>query len=692
MNLVQADDGRSATESVALTASVGARGRAPRRWTMKLAETFGVLALFCVASSASAIVISGGPTDTPPGGGSCTLSGLPDQPATAVVTCTGLNLSAVRYLYFGMTNTSVDGNAMDSSGPTGTEIFGYAGQTSTSLTYTGTTSIYNSVISGYQSVNTQLTLGFESGKGTMVTDATTEALSNTNGAVHTLWQVVGVPGFSVTATVLGSYDGVTWTDATDYFNSVNTRNGTDQELDHVNVGFYYDTCGNGTREGAEQCDLGAANGTSGSCCDANCNFVTAGTVCRPSTGPCDPAESCTGSSGSCPADVNPTCTPSPTQTPTQTPTRTPTNTPTQTPTVTPTATPTQTPTQTPTNTPTQTPTLTNTPTNTLTLTPTLTQSPTLTPTETPTRTVRPTMSQTATPTTTPTDTPTVTATETVTDTPTETGTPTDTPTGTPTPTATAPLDNFQCYKVVAAKAPAGQTPFPKFTPRSGVVVVDAFSTSLPADQHKVDLKKAVDVCNPADVRGGDASAPGHAAHFEAYGITLSKTTPAQPKFTKSVQTIENTLGTLKLNVTGIASVMEPSAAALGTGGVASLGGTSLDHFKCYKVSVARAAARQTPYPKFTPTTVTMLDQLGGPRQLTVTKPTKLCLPADQNLEDPTAPTDPQHLVCYAVKLSRTTPAQAKFTPTPLSTNNEFGSEVLRATKLDELCVPSQRTN
>ncbi len=61
-------------------------------------------------------------------------------------------------------------------------------------------------------------------------------------------------------------------------------------------------CGDGLVAGMEQCDEGAANGTPGSCCSSTCTYVAAGTVCRPSAGVCDVAETCTGSSGDCPAD------------------------------------------------------------------------------------------------------------------------------------------------------------------------------------------------------------------------------------------------------------------------------------------------------------------------------------------------------------------------------------------------------
>lgn len=249
------------------------------------------------------------------------------------------------------------------------------------------------------------------------------------------------------------------------------------------------------------------------------------------------------------------------------------------------------------------------------------------------------------------------------------------------PTEVPPLDPFLCYKTAAAKAPKGTAPFPKFAPTS-LSAVDALAS------RQLDLKKPLVVCNPADRNGADPTAPTHPAHLEGYAAKLTKTSPPQAKPAKTVLGITNPIGALQLEVKGPDRLLVPSAQALGSGGVPPLGATTVDHFACFKAKVAKAKKGEPPFPVFTKTSVTVTDEFGGPLVFDLKKPTRLCLPADANAEAPGAENHPDRLVCYAAKLAKQTPAQPKYVAQVVSTANRFGAEVVRAKKVDELCLPS----
>lgn len=61
------------------------------------------------------------------------------------------------------------------------------------------------------------------------------------------------------------------------------------------------SCGDGVVQPGEQCDDG--NLTDGDCCSSACTIEPSTTVCRPSAGACDVAESCDGVSPTCPTNV-----------------------------------------------------------------------------------------------------------------------------------------------------------------------------------------------------------------------------------------------------------------------------------------------------------------------------------------------------------------------------------------------------
>ncbi|MGH7290747.1 MAG: hypothetical protein ACREJT_06030, partial [Myxococcota bacterium] len=63
-------------------------------------------------------------------------------------------------------------------------------------------------------------------------------------------------------------------------------------------------CGDTVVESGEQCDDG--NTLNGDCCSSTCQYEANSVVCRAAAGGCDLAEHCTGSSGTCPADIKST--------------------------------------------------------------------------------------------------------------------------------------------------------------------------------------------------------------------------------------------------------------------------------------------------------------------------------------------------------------------------------------------------
>src|SRR6185369_8198905 len=79
--------------------------------------------------------------------------------------------------------------------------------------------------------------------------------------------------------------------------------------------------------------------------------------------------------------------------------------------------------------------------------------------------------------------------------------------------------------------------------------------------------------------------------------------------------------------------------------------------------------------------VTGVDQF-GPYTLDLLRPRWLCAPANKAGEDPTAPSHPQHLLCYKTRNN------SPFTRRTVFTTDQFGSQPLDLSRRIELCVPS----
>ena len=262
----------------------------PMKWNGALAAA-AIVALLGVTSSASALIITGGPTYTLPGGGSCSVAGDPSS-GTATVTCSGVSTSSHTNVYFGVRNDlSALGNALDNNGPTGGETWAFSSNTATSITYTGATTVSNALGSSTQAVSTRMIITRTAGSGTVVSTGGTPA-NNGNSAIDRVFTMTsaGTHTFTVvvqasTSTVSGGAFGTT----NSRYDAVNTPAGVKGDLARVDLGFYYSDCGDSVVDSPEACDEGAANGTAGSCCSSTCTFKTGGTTCRAAADACDVA-------------------------------------------------------------------------------------------------------------------------------------------------------------------------------------------------------------------------------------------------------------------------------------------------------------------------------------------------------------------------------------------------------------------
>jgi hypothetical protein len=274
------------------------------------------LATLGVASNASAVIITGGPVYTLPGGGSCTVSGVATQTGGATVSCTGVALSAHTKVYFGIKNNSnVNGNSMTGTGggslPTNPAaaslaVFRYASETSNSITYNSETQINDILNGGLVDTDNQLVLTL-TGTGTVVSTGGNPANSANNGDIQSFFQITGGTSFSVKVEVkaTNTFHALGLAGPAVFDPTHTTIGATDNS--RVDLAFYYSDCGDNVVDSPEQCDLGGANGSASSCCTSTCTFRTGGEICR-AGGPeplCDANETCTGSTPTCPADDAP---------------------------------------------------------------------------------------------------------------------------------------------------------------------------------------------------------------------------------------------------------------------------------------------------------------------------------------------------------------------------------------------------
>jgi hypothetical protein len=296
-----------------MTAFRSAGGQAGARVAVYTAVT-AMLGLLGATSTASGLIITGGPRYNLPGGGSCVLSAdVASRTGGRTISCSGVNLGAHTKVYFGLknaedtvnggTDVNVNGNTMTGAqpAPAGSAVFRFASNTASTITYTSTTSITD-VFHGTHSVNNELRLVLTSGSATIVAAAGNPA-NNGNGDIQQVFQITS-SSFSIRADVRASdtFFALGYACPAVYDPSHATF-GAFGDISKVDFAFYFSDCGDGEVDSPEQCDEGGANGSLSSCCTATCQLRPDTEICRPGAGaPCDLSETCSGIAPDCPPD------------------------------------------------------------------------------------------------------------------------------------------------------------------------------------------------------------------------------------------------------------------------------------------------------------------------------------------------------------------------------------------------------
>ena len=237
-------------EHTAASRAYGTRTQFSRRIEVFVSVVLcAVLASFVVASRAAALTISGGPSYSAPGGGSCMVTGTPSVTVGgATVTCTGFDMSAVANLYFGLrVDQFVQGDTETGlSGPTAGSpaVFHLSGTTANSIVYTGTTSATNNILGVTRAVSTTLILTATSGTASVVSTGGTPANSSANGDIGALFKI-GSGSLTISVSVQATdldfpSPGPSCPTVFDRSHANIGANMVNKDVSHVDLGFYWE--------------------------------------------------------------------------------------------------------------------------------------------------------------------------------------------------------------------------------------------------------------------------------------------------------------------------------------------------------------------------------------------------------------------------------------------------------------------
>ena len=210
--------------------------------------------------------------------------------------------------------------------------------------------------------------------------------------------------------------------------------------------------------------------------------------------------------------------------------------------------------------------------------------------------------------------------------------------------------SFLCYKIKASK----------LTPSPVASLTDPFETGM------FGVKRAMDLCTPADVNNGRILDPD--THLVGYQLTRG------PRHKRQNVRVANQLGDSTLQTRKADSLLVPSAEDLASEPLLpDPARHHVGHYKCYTANKAMG---------FVPQSVRVADQftpLPG-KIVDVKRLTKLCTPADKNGEGIKNPET--YLTCYQVQ------THPEVRESEVQINNWFGPGTVDIRGEKELCMPS----
>jgi hypothetical protein len=215
-----------------------------------------------------------------------------------------------------------------------------------------------------------------------------------------------------------------------------------------------------------------------------------------------------------------------------------------------------------------------------------------------------------------------------------------------------PPDHYLCYRT------SGRQEFV-------VTLEDQFDSGTYRTFHK----KVMGFCTPADKSGEGIQDPD--THLKVYRLK-------GPHAPRTNVEVTNQFGTYRYDTFSTETLMVPAAKSLPPAPPPPAPDPAthdVDHFRCVRVRPNASS------PAFVLRNVTVVDQFGS-RLVTVTRATKLCVPADKNGEGIKNPEG--HLLCYKAVAAPT--SRAKYA----QVTDQFGSELLKLRGEQELCVPSTK--